>query len=304
DLADFPLTKEELFAFLWLPPWVDYDDFSMSLRGDPPGRGDEAIPPCSEKFGYFFLPNRQDIVESRRRRLLISEVKMKIAERAIKKIRAIPFLKAVFVCNSVGSYQAAEESDIDFFIVAAPGRIWLVRFFTNLILRLCGLRTYGEKIKNRICLSFFVDTKNLNLSPFRIADDDIHFAYWLHQMAPLYDPESLYEKFINVNNWTEKYLPNINSLPHADYLKKIQDSRLGNLWKEVWEKMWGGAYGDLLEKQARAWQVMKMKLSLKEKAEKGDNGVVLGDGVIKLHENDARSNFRVRWTTALHNFLI
>jgi len=310
DLADFPLTKEELFAYLWQPPRANYDDFLTVILASsviPAKAGIQGgdgfrIPvrnDIAEKHGYFFLPDREQIVESRRRRLVTSEIKIKIAKKAIRKIRSIPFLRAVFVCNSVGSYQAEEDSDIDFFIVAEPGRIWLVRFFSNLILRLRGLRTYGTKTKNKICLSFFVDLSHLNLAPWRVADDDIHFAYWLHQMAPVYNPENLYQRFLQANGWTEKYLLNINLLPHTDYLKKVADSRLGKIWKKAWEKMWESGYGNLLEKQAREWQIMKMKFSVKEKAEKGDRGIVLADGVIKLHENDTRRKHRENWLSKI-----
>ena len=97
-------------------------------------------------------------------------------------------------------------------------------------------------------------------------------------------------------------MPNINSLPHADYLKKVADSRLGRIWKKAWEKMWEGGYGNLLEKQAREWQMMKMRLSVKEKADKGDKGIVLADGVIKLHENDTRVGRRESWKKKTNEF--
>ncbi len=281
----------------------------------------------TEKFGYHFLPGRETIVENRRRRLLISEMKMSIARRAAKKLRAVPFLRAVFVCNSVGMGQAEAESDIDFFIVAAPQRIWIVRFFCNLILRLWGLRTYGEKIKNRICLSFFVDEHHLGLSDMRVAEDDIHLAYWLHQMAPIYDPHNLYAKFLRANDWTDKFLPNVipageriqasvipakagicdiamadsrfrgndNCSQEVLYIHPIPATRLARLWKTIWQTMWRGAYGDLLENQAKQIQMLKMKFSIKEKARSGDKGVVLGEGVIKLHENDRRAEYRKKW---------
>ena len=127
DLIYYPLTKEELFAYLWRAPYGRYDDFLSVL--ERPER-------CWEsKWGYYFLPGREKKIENRRIRLLHSEQKLKLARRAVKKIRAVPFLRAIFLCNSVASGTAGETSDIDFFIVTAPKRIWLVRFFTNLILR-------------------------------------------------------------------------------------------------------------------------------------------------------------------------
>lgn len=323
DLADYPLTKEELFSFLWQPPIIDYDEFCefLSLRGG--SEASDEVPTASRdprfaigtiprdrhapaglamtgtKFGYYFLSGREQIVELRRQRLLVSELKMKIARRAAKKIRAAPFLKAIFVCNSVGTEQAKTEGDIDFFIVAAPGRIWLVRFFTNLILRLWGLRTYGPKTNNRICLSFYVDSANLDLSGLRAVEDDVHFIYWLHQMVPLYDPQNYYAKFLSANIWTEKYLPNFKPNARAKYILPVIQSKIGRLWQGLWERMWTSGYGNLLENQVKQIQLLKLKPSLKAKAREPDNGVVIKEGVLKFHENDRRLEYYRAWKEKL-----
>ena len=284
SLFDFPLTKEELFANLWQPPRMAYEEF---VSGGLAGIG--------EKYGYFFLPGHEETAENRRRHLLISEMKMKIARRAVKKIRAVPFLRAVFVCNSVGQGLARQESDIDFFIIAAPGRVWLVRFFTNLILKFCRLRTYGKNRRDKICLSFYVDENHLDLKPLCALNNDIHFIYWMHQMIPIFDPDNFYHKFIGANRWTEEYLPNIKRKSSGGYLLSVTESVFGHAWKRVWESMWGGAYGHILEHQAKAIQMQRLKAGVKDAATRGDNSVVISDSVIKLHENDARVKYFERW---------
>ena len=42
---------------------------------------------------------------------------MKIANRAVEKIRWVPFLRAIFVCNTLAGPGLKEESDIDVFII-------------------------------------------------------------------------------------------------------------------------------------------------------------------------------------------
>jgi hypothetical protein len=63
----------------------------------------------------------------------------------------------------------------------------------------------------------------------------------------------------------------------------------------MWEKMWCGAYGDMLEKQAKDFQWVKFKLSVKEKSKLNDHGVVIKEGIIKLHEHDTRRDYREKW---------
>jgi len=201
----------------------------------------------------------------------------------------------------VGTEQALDRSDIDFFIITSPKRIWLVRFFTNLILRILGRRAYGEKTKDRVCLSFYVDSDNLDLSSLRICESDIHFAYWLNQMLPIYDPDNLYDKFLEANSWTKKYLPNIYSKVKTVSRYLVANSRIGLIWKKFWEKMWGVAYGNLIEAQAKSFQQVKLKLSIKDKAKTDDRGVVLKEGVLKFHENDRRAWYREEWVKRMSN---
>lgn len=353
DIEDYPLTKEELYHYLWKPPSCTYDEFVDFLSVFTSQKNF-----VQEKWGHFFLKGREEAVEKRREKIVPTELMLKKAMHGVKLIRSIPFLKAVFVCNSVGREVADKESDIDFLIITTPKRMWLVRFFTNVILRLFRLRTYGNHEAGRICLSFFLDTDHLNLAAYRACEEDIHFAYWIHQMFPLYDPEDMYTKFVQANTWTQKFLPNLHTnIPalkqditchserslapirqaqgklreeslewsgrgilrsrkllqddsgesHNSQLKVIEppfplrctnaveNSKIGSTWKRIWEKMWQGNYGSLLEREAKKLQLTKLKPSLKEKSKLNDKGVVLEEGILKFHEHDARLRYREKW---------
>jgi hypothetical protein len=281
SLFDYPLTKEELFAYLWQPENSDFEKFVLSLRNE------------DEKFGHYF--SSIEMIERRRARLVTTEHKMKIARRAARLIRSVPFLRAIFVCNSVGAGLAKEGSDIDFFIIAAPKRIWLVRFFTNFILKLFRLRTYGKNSRDKICLSFYVDENNLNLVSLRALDEDVHFIYWLHQMIPVFDPKNFYAKFISANDWTKKFVPNISRKSVSSYLLSVKDSGFACVWRKIWETMWQGAYGNLLENQVKSIQTQMLKDSLKKQAATGERGVIISDMVLKFHENDTRKEIYDKW---------
>ncbi len=297
DLLDFPLTQEELFWYLWVPPRIGYEEFKRMCEHSK--EYENTNYECQNN--YYFLRGRKAIIETRQKAAEETERKLVKARRAAKLIRSIPFLRAIFVCNSVGAGMARPESDIDFFVVAEKKRVWIVRLFTNLVLRCLGLRTYGSHQANRICLSFYVDTAHLDLAPWRVADDDIHFAYWLNCMTPIYDPENYHDKFVKANHWTENFLPNImnrsGSTPIAMQINA--EGSVGRVWKKMWEAMWRGSYGDMIEREAKKLQLTKMKLLLQVKAKLPDHGVVLSDGVIKLHENDTRAAVREKWLEKL-----
>ena len=44
-------------------------------------------------------------------------------------IQTVPFIKMVAVCNTLGYDNAAKDSDIDLFIIAKRGRLFIVRFY-------------------------------------------------------------------------------------------------------------------------------------------------------------------------------
>lgn len=293
DLFSYPLTSTEIYNYL-----NQFEITEIKLQNILAGMKGRQI---EEKFGYFFLMGRSETVENRRKNLVISELKLKKARKAIRFIRCVPFLRAVFVCNTVASGTADENSDIDFFVITSMGRIWIVRLFTNLILRVFRLRTYGRNSKDKICLSFFVDENNLNLEKLKSQEEDIHFTYWLSQMIPVYDPKNFWKKFVSANYWTKKYLPNLNL--NFGYLNVVGTGKFSLLWKKIWELMWLGTYGDLIEKQSKELQMAKFKLSVKEKSKLNDNGVVIGSGVIKLHENDTRVFVYENWIAKLNQLL-
>jgi hypothetical protein len=300
DLVDFPLTKEELFIFLWESPPLNYPDFLNFLQDS-----DFCDGVFESQYGYYFLPGRGEIIEKRRHRLILSETKLKIARRAARLVSFVPFLKAIFVCNTVASEQANEDSDIDFFIITASRRIWIARLLVTFILQIFGLRRTKNKIKDKICLSFYITEDSLDLAKLRVVDDDIHFAFWINQMLPLFDPASYYSRFLQANNWIKQYLPNLpigqagrqgmdNPMPPS-YISQIPEGGVGALWKKFWEKAWQGSYGDLINNEAKKIQLSKMKFS-GNKIERGeDKGVVITDGILKFHEKDTRMEYRQMW---------
>lgn len=287
DIHHYPLTAGEIWQWLYRLEINDFKELLLVL--------DElkAQNHLSQKYGYFYLAGSEVLVENRRAQLVVSELKLKKARLAARFIRGVPFLRAVFVCNSVATGTATADSDIDLFIIAQKNRLYLVRFFTNLILRIFGLRTYGNKIADRVCLSFFVDDQNLNLEKLKALPADIHFAYWISQMIPIYDPQNYFKRFLSANYWIKKFVPNFNA--HTQYTNGIRANIIMTAWQKIWQTMWQGKYGNLIESQAREWQQLKMSLVVKERAKLGDNGVVITNGVLKLHEYDTRSAIYDSW---------
>lgn len=288
-LARLASTPEELFRSLWQPPTdVVYAQFLSALS--------DLHAETHNGFVVFTAEDRT-LAEERRRAIVPTELMLRRAKRAVRLVRFVPFLEAVFICNSVGSETARPESDIDWFVVTKPERIWFVRAMLNSILRIAGLRTYGNHEAGRMCLSFFVDSDHLDLAPLRVVSDDVHFAYWLHQMVPVYDPAGKWADFMQANVWAREYLPRLSGREERSVCNLVYRQYV----KCFFEKILTGKLGTQLERFAEHFQRAKLKPSLVEKAERTDNGVVLSAGVLKFHEHDTRREIYEAWKKNVHD---
>ena len=286
DLFDHPLTAEELYRFLWQAPRISYNDFveMCEIRN---------LRNYEKRFGFYFLPGREAIVETRRVRTVDNDAKLKIAGRAAKILRWVPFARAVFLCNNVAFNTADSDSDIDVLIIAKQGRIWITRLLATLLLSLFRLRRTKTKITNRICLSFYLSDRHLNLSDIAIGEPDIYLIYWLAQLTPLYDPDNLMASLISANRWVEKFLSNVWDNRSAQIaLKSVQSAPT---LRRMFEIAWQGVYGNLVESQAKEIQLAKMRRNVGSAQNAGDTRVVVNDEMLKFHENDRRGEYRERW---------
>lgn len=276
-----PLTREELFRYLWRAPAASYEDFVKILAGGVDG--------VEAKDGLYFLAGEVESVTKHRSVLKISEKKLTLAKRAVKLIRFVPFLRAVFVCNTVAAGTATSESDIDVFIIAQKNHLWTVRFFTNLVLFIFGLRRHGDKITDRICLSFYVDTENVKLDHLKLPGDDIYLVYWVAQLWPLYDPVGYKKILLESNSWVGELLPNAFLAMNGSTGTPTQN------FKKFLEFVLGGALGAALERALKKMQLKKIYRSSAGKQRALPTAVVVSDGVLKFHETDRREIFRERW---------
>jgi len=292
DYFNHALTREELFRFLWQPPNFSYEKFLEELA-----RGDAKS--IDSKYGYYFLSGREQIVAIRRQKTADNDYKHKITKRAAKKIRWVPFARAMLVCNNTSSEMADRTSDIDVVIIVKHGHMWTARLLVTLWLSLFGLRRNKKRTVNRICLSFYVSDSRLNLADLVITEPDIGFMYWIVQFVAVYDPASLHTDILRQNQWIKKYIPNAFVANAMGERFKVEEDYLATLWKKFWQRAWGGAYGQLVEQQTRAMQRAKMKRNLHSVQDEPDTRVVINDEVLKFHEQDRRMQYKEEWEKKL-----
>jgi len=236
--------------------------------------------------GFYFLKGRGDIIKTRLERYNIAGRKFRKAKRISKILSLIPFVKLIAVCNTLGYSNASEESDIDLFIITQRKRIWTVRFWSLLILEIFGLRPQKDKMKDKICLSFFVSDDHLNLEDLTLKPEDIYFNYWLNQLTPIYEFENIYSKFIQANEWVKKFLP--NSLTYK--INWRREVRLGFMARTI-KRLEEIICYLIPETIFKKIQLIALPSSLKRLAN-FDTRIVVTDQVLKFHANDRREEFK------------
>jgi len=119
--------------------------------------------------------------------------------------------------------------------------------------------------------------------------------FWIMQFVSIYDPQDVLDNILQQNSWIKKYLPNAFITSNMSERFKVENSRYSVVWKSFWEKVWGSAYGNLIENQARAIQKLKMKFNTGSVQNEPDTRVVINDEVLKFHETDKRLTYKENW---------
>lgn len=291
SLFDYPLTVFEIQKWLWSPQPVSLPAVYEALR---------QTGELEEKDGFFFLPGASGSVGRRLRTYFDNQKKIKRAQNSARLASWLPFWRLVAVVNTAALDNSRPGSDIDWLVVAKEGRLWTTRFLITSWLCLFGRWRHGRKIRDRVCLSFFLTDNNLNLSALALPQGDVYLTYWPTQFIPLLSFEQTLEKFTQNNLWITQNLANFDFKYLAPDGRGLTLGRAAGALRWFWEKLLGGAAGDALEHFLRRLQLAKM--SRREAARRegqAPNAVVVSDWMLKFHEIDRRAEFHQRWQSLL-----
>ncbi len=192
DLFDFPLTFADIIK------WSASEYLS-------PNRDKDAV---IYQNGYYFLRGREGLVYKRTLRSRISAKKLGIATKASHALSMVPAVKMVAVTGSLAMGNAADESDIDLFIITGKNLLWTTRILSRLVLNLFGfdLRKAGDtNQKNKLCLNMWMDEADL---VWKKRDRNLYTAHEIAQILPIINKNETYGKFLYKNKWISQFWPN------------------------------------------------------------------------------------------------
>ena len=124
-------------------------------------------------------------------------------EKYLKFIKWVPWIKMVWIGNSISMNSASKNSDIDLLIVTDKNKMWLVRILVTLIFQILWVRKNDKHHAGRFCLSFFCTVDWLDFSKFALKKDP-YLYFWILYFKPILDFWNTYDLFIEKNkSWAD-----------------------------------------------------------------------------------------------------
>lgn len=206
DLFNYPLTLAEINRF------CHYISFNKVVTQQTI---DELIHEgvVFKTDSFYSLRDDRTLQNKRTNGNKLAEKRWKIARPIARFISFFPYVRGVWVSGSLSKNYMEKSSDIDFFIVTEPDKLWVCRSLLILFKKIMLLNSHKY-----FCVNYFIDSQSL-----QIPDQNIFTATELVTMVPVTNP-SLYNHFKNQNQWVSQYFPfhteNENKIK-ANYKKNI-----------------------------------------------------------------------------------
>ncbi|MBI5753555.1 hypothetical protein HZA40_00220 [Candidatus Peregrinibacteria bacterium] len=198
----------------------------------------------------------------------------------------VPFLRMVAVCNNLAFSNTNEKSDIDLFIIAKAGRLFLVRILVTGILHVLGVRRHDDKVAGRFCLSFFVDDSFLDLSPIAI-ENDVYLKIWIKTLIPVID-DGVGRNFLAANSWIRADFEDfLITLKEPIFVYHKTNLKISLEW------FLNGKFGNFLENFLKKWQKKRARSKMHKIGDSA--GILINDHILKFHNFDRRQEYRGLW---------
>ncbi|HEY6435976.1 MAG TPA: nucleotidyltransferase domain-containing protein, partial [Ignavibacteriaceae bacterium] len=177
---------------------------------------------------FFQLKNDENNVDRRRKGNELAEKRLKTARRVSGFISRFPFIRGILLSGSLSKGFMEEDSDIDYFVITHPNRVWFSRLMLMLFKKIFLFNS-----KKIFCVNYFVDSENLE-----IEEKNIFTATEIVTLLPTFGKQ-MYHEFYTKNSWVKQFYPNFPIRETDDVierkngiikssLEKILERNLGN----------------------------------------------------------------------------
>jgi hypothetical protein len=195
DIFQYPLTAEEIFRFLQLKD-IPFTELKHAL--------DELTQfQLIYHFDKFYsLRKDEKLVAKRLKANHEAEKYLPIAQKTARFIFQFPFVRAVMASGSLSKNCMDENSDIDFFVVTALNRVWIVRLLMTIYKKI-----FLRNSHKLFCINYYLDEEHLLL-----ADQNVFTATELATLIPLQGNLIYHRLQLENNSWVMNCFPNFKPI--------------------------------------------------------------------------------------------
>ena len=148
---------------------------------------------------FYIYNNDSDCISKRQKGNLEAEKIMEIAFKKARLISKFPYVKAVGISGSLSKGYFDKESDIDFFVITKPNKLWICRTILILYKKIFLLNS-----RKYFCVNYFITSNQLE-----IVEKNRFTATELKTLIPL-QGKAIFEEFYSANKWVNDYFKQFN----------------------------------------------------------------------------------------------
>jgi hypothetical protein len=238
NIFNYPLKSSEVFNFLHTNGIIEQDVkriLDLLTEQNVIHRRDDFY--SIQSGETVFLRRVQGNIEARKN--------LPIAQQTANFIGKFPFVRSVMASGSLSKEYMDEHSDLDFFIVTAPGRLWISR-----MLLVTYKRVFLRNSHKHFCVNYFIDSDHLE-----IEEKNLFTATELATVLPLYGCKYYPILLAKNQHWLNKQFPNFK--PRV--IGKFNDQKV--VFKIITETLLNILGGPVLDKifmnvTQRRWKKM------------------------------------------------
>ena len=191
DIFHHPMRAKEIFCYLHGRA-ADEGALSGALQR----LSEEGL--VHARNGFYAL-RKVDLLSRRR---LEGEERAERALATARKYSALiasfPFVRGICISGSLSKGYMDADTDIDYFVITQPGRLWLSRTLLVLFKKIFLLNS-----RKHFCVNYFITSENL-----QIPDENIFTATETASLIPTYN-HAVYMQLLRSNGWVKDYLPQL-----------------------------------------------------------------------------------------------
>ena len=180
-IFNYPLLKEEIKKYSKVGNDID-ESFLSTFKVDG--------------NNYYGWKLNKENVQKRVLGGIEAEKRLKKGLKRAKFIGKFPFIKSVAISGSLSKGYMEKNSDIDFFIITEPGRLWVAR-----TLLVAYKKIFLLNSRKAFCVNYFVDTNHLE-----IEEKNRFTATEIVTLIPSYGTD-IFQKFSQANEWAYQSFP-------------------------------------------------------------------------------------------------